>query len=250
MAAYNFFAFYTASKQGKTGLTVTVDVYGPAGAEVTGAAATEVGGGLYKYTHTDATDGDYTAVFKTADATVDMQHVPALAATPVWETSTRTITSFGTLIADIWAYTTRTITMAVATVLSAISSLGDITALRGDTFTVSLTGLGNISTRSSLALVVKASKNDSDTAAVLYVSEADGLTLVNGAAYTTPAHGVITVTDATAGNITLTIHATAMALLSPGVRVYDVQYVLADGTVRSTPASPFTVSADVNRAVS
>jgi len=102
----------------------------------------------------------------------------------------------------------------------------------------------------ALALVVKASKNDSDTAAVLYVSEADGLTLVNGAAYTTPAHGVITVTDATAGNITLTIHATAMALLSPGVRVYDVQYVLADGTVRSTPASPFTVSADVNRAVS
>jgi hypothetical protein len=79
MAVYLFYAFFVASKQGKTGLSPTVDVYGPGGAEVTGANATTIGGGLYSYSHTDAVDGDYSAVFKTADATVDQQWIPALA---------------------------------------------------------------------------------------------------------------------------------------------------------------------------
>ena len=76
-----FYAHYVASKAGKTGLVVTVDVYRDAVAVVTGAAATEVGGGLYAYTlagASTATPGAYAAVFKTADATVDQQHVPAL----------------------------------------------------------------------------------------------------------------------------------------------------------------------------
>jgi hypothetical protein len=79
MATYLFYAMFIASKVGKTGLSPTVDIWGPGGAEVTGANATTVGGGLYSYSHTDAVDGDYMAVFKTADATVDQQHVPALA---------------------------------------------------------------------------------------------------------------------------------------------------------------------------
>jgi hypothetical protein len=33
-------------------------------------------------------------------------------ATSVWSSATRTLTSFGTLIADIWAYTTRIVTAA------------------------------------------------------------------------------------------------------------------------------------------
>ena len=78
MAVYLFYGFFTASKVGKTGLVPTVDVWGPGGAEVTAANATEVGDGAYSYSHTDAVDGDYLAVFKTGDATVDFQHVPAL----------------------------------------------------------------------------------------------------------------------------------------------------------------------------
>lgn len=78
-----FLAFFIASKVGKTGLAdVTVDVYNPAGSEiVTGGSASEVGDGLYSYTLTAnlvATMGEYPAVFKTADATVDQQHIPAL----------------------------------------------------------------------------------------------------------------------------------------------------------------------------
>jgi hypothetical protein len=76
-----FLAFYTASKQGSTGLTVTVDVYDPAGTKIVDAsAATELAGGLYTYTlaASNSSAGEYVAIFKTTDANVDSQHVPSL----------------------------------------------------------------------------------------------------------------------------------------------------------------------------
>lgn len=76
--ALKFLAFYTASGVGKTGLTVTVDVFKNDTLIVTAASATEIGDGLYRYTlasgNNDA-EGEYVAVFKTADATVDGQHI-------------------------------------------------------------------------------------------------------------------------------------------------------------------------------
>lgn len=76
-----FLAFFTSNKQGKTALTVTVDVYAPSGTQiVTDAAATAIGGGLYSYTLTsnNSTEGEYAAIFKTSDSTVDAQHIPSL----------------------------------------------------------------------------------------------------------------------------------------------------------------------------
>lgn len=81
-----FYAFYVASKVGKTSLTVTVDVWehtrtGVATEIVSGGSATEIGDGLYKYVLSSASVdavGEYIAVFKTADSSVDQQHLPAL----------------------------------------------------------------------------------------------------------------------------------------------------------------------------
>jgi hypothetical protein len=76
-----FLAFFTASKQGKTGLTVTIDIYAPSGSQiVTGGSATAVGGGLYAYTLStnNSSEGEYAAIFKTSDTTVDSQHIPSL----------------------------------------------------------------------------------------------------------------------------------------------------------------------------
>ena len=74
--------FFTASKVGKTGLTVTVDVYNPAGTKiVTDGSASEIAGGLYTYSLASGlvtTAGNYRAVGKTSDATVDVQQLPAL----------------------------------------------------------------------------------------------------------------------------------------------------------------------------
>lgn len=76
-----FMAFYTSSKQGKTGLTVTIDIYDPSGTQiVTGGSATAIGGGLYAYTLStnNSAEGEYAAIFKTSDSTVDAQHIPSL----------------------------------------------------------------------------------------------------------------------------------------------------------------------------
>lgn len=80
--ALDFFAFYTASKLGKTGLTVTCTVRDRTGsAVVTAQAATELAGGLYRYTLTsgnNTAEGEYIAVFTTTDTTVDQRDIPAL----------------------------------------------------------------------------------------------------------------------------------------------------------------------------
>lgn len=77
-----FVAFFSYLRIGKTGLTVTVDVYNPAGTRiVTDGSAVELGGGLYYYSLSSGstgTEGEYIAVFKTATTAVDMQHVPSL----------------------------------------------------------------------------------------------------------------------------------------------------------------------------
>jgi hypothetical protein len=76
-----FLAFFTASKTGKTGLTVTIDIYDPSGSQiVTGGSATAIGGGLYSYTLStnNSAEGEYAAIFKTTDSTVDAQHIPSL----------------------------------------------------------------------------------------------------------------------------------------------------------------------------
>ena len=86
--ALTFYAFYVASKTGKTGLTVTIDVYETTSGTpiVSAGSATELGGGLYYYTLSSGSvdaSGAYVAVFKTADTSVDQQHIPA-----IWVTDT------------------------------------------------------------------------------------------------------------------------------------------------------------------
>jgi hypothetical protein len=77
-----FEAFYTASKLGVAELTVTVDVYDPAGTKIVSAAATTaLGGGWYYYTLASGsvtTAGRYRAIFTTATTTVDQRDIPAL----------------------------------------------------------------------------------------------------------------------------------------------------------------------------
>jgi 5-hydroxyisourate hydrolase-like protein (transthyretin family) len=78
--ALSFGAFYidNATGTGKTGLTVTVDIYRDSTKIITGAAATAAGDGLYRYvliaTQT-ATAGRYTAIFKTTDTTVRQRDI-------------------------------------------------------------------------------------------------------------------------------------------------------------------------------
>lgn len=79
--AVKFVCFFTKDGEGVTGLTVTVDVWNPAGSEIVSAgSAPEIGDGLYSYTlasGSTGTEGEYLAVFKTA-GDVDQAHLPSL----------------------------------------------------------------------------------------------------------------------------------------------------------------------------
>lgn len=78
--AIYFYAFFTASGLGATGLTVTVDVYRNRSEIVTAASASEMGDGVYYYqlaSGSNNAEGEYIAIFKTA-GTADQKHIPAI----------------------------------------------------------------------------------------------------------------------------------------------------------------------------
>lgn len=86
MASIIFYGQFTETKLGKTGLTVTANVFRVTRASsvvsqvVTALAAFEVGNGMYGYRldNADLTLYDFVAVFQTATLTVDLQEVPSL----------------------------------------------------------------------------------------------------------------------------------------------------------------------------
>ena len=83
----DFFSFFVSSKQGVTGLTVTVDVWKHLTATntssqiVTSGSATEIGGGLYRYQLGSASvteEGEYICIFKTSSGTPDQREIPSI----------------------------------------------------------------------------------------------------------------------------------------------------------------------------
>lgn len=89
-----------------------------------------------------------------------------------------------------------------------------------------------------------------DTTAVLQIEESAGLLRLNGEAYGTAADGAISVTDAAAGDLTITIKgAAAKELPVRSGLVYDLQ-ILVSGEPVTRSSGTFNVTADVTRAVS
>jgi len=153
-----------------------------------------------------------------------------------------------TLASEVWANGTRTLTQTAAEVAAVLAG-SDITIHRGDSFSLSLTGLGNISTRTKLWFTVK-SGDVADTLATIQIEETGGLLYLNGAAGTA-LQGDITVDDAVAGDITITLDEAATSLLAiANGLTYDVQVLTAAGGVQTLTEGAATVSRDITRAVS
>ena len=153
------------------------------------------------------------------------------------------------LAAQAWAYATRTLTQTVAEVAAALAG-STITAHRGDTLAISLTGLGSIAARSKLWFTVKASHELTDAQSTLLVEETAGLTVVNGAAHAATNDGAIVVTDAATGALTITIKPDVTDDLIPSPYYYDIQMLTAAGVVETLAYGAFTVNSDITRAVS
>lgn len=140
----------------------------------------------------------------------------------------------------------------VATVTAAVSGT-TITVYRGTTWIVALTGLGNISAYDSIYFSVKRYPTDSEDDAILRVyNNASGLLRFNGAAPTAATNGTITVDDAVAGDITITIQEEE----TDGAPIldcldYDIKGVDDDGNVvmLAYGTEKFTITADITQAI-
>jgi hypothetical protein len=272
-----FYAQYIASKIGKTGLTVTIDVFrltrssGAASQIVTGGSATEVGDGLYRYllSSADPITYDYAAAFKTTDATVDQQDIPALwtswslaYATELGrldDTVTSRLAASGYTVpptaAAVWAYTNRTLTQTLAQIIAALSGTS-ITIQRGDTFSITPTVTSNTG-YVSIDFTVKRSKSDPDEDALVCIRKnasgvGDGLLYINSLTPTdaglTSAAGTITVVSATSITIALSAAATKqLPELLDGY--YDVQYIFPLSVVNTVASGKCVIDEDVRQAV-
>lgn len=156
-------------------------------------------------------------------------------------------------INEVWSNATRTLTQTAQQIVTGLTG-STITVSRGDSFSVSLTGLGNVSSYVSLDFTIKYSPGDADADAVLRIrknasASNDGLLVLNGAPAPDATQGYVTIDNAALGNMTIVLSAADAALLAPDNYVFDVQMITAAGVTTLTNGT-FIVSADVTRATS
>jgi len=144
---------------------------------------------------------------------------------------------------DVWSCATRTLTMSGTSIVGAV--VGDqINILRGDTLSASITDLGDISDRTTLWFTVKTSRALADSAAIIQITEDDGLVYLNGAAAAASTDGSITVTDAVAGDITITLKPAATDDLIPAACYYDIQVLRNTGAVNTLSYGQVDINPD------
>jgi hypothetical protein len=240
-------AFTKNSGEPATGLTLTdITLYLTARNKSTGAL-TVVWDGTETAESEVTNTGIYTRVYASADLnTYDYFARGSYGGVTVLDTS-HVMGAYDSVGPDVWGNTIRTLTQSAAAVVAAVSG-SDITILRGDSWSATLTGLGDISARTKLWFTVKNRSDHTDSEAIVQIEETAGLVYLNGAAGT-PAAGDITVNDEVTGSITITLTAAATAALT--VRsglLYDVQMLTASGVTTLT-AGTSHVTADVTHAI-
>jgi len=195
-----------------------------------------------------------TLVFDTEMPTTVAGLAAQFAAIPaaVWAYATRTLTSISALLddisADVWGHNTRTLTQSAADVADAITG-SNISKLRGDYWSISLTSLGSLAGRTKLYFTVKRDSGQDDADSLIQIEETAGLLYVIHVAATTAANGSLAVTDESAGAVTITLADDETVNLKPGVYYYDLQIIDADGAKTVSDGGQFTITSDVTRAI-
>lgn len=121
---------------------------------------------------------------------------------------------------------------------------------RGDTWIIPFSNVGVITGYTKLWFTVKRRTSDLDADAILFIEKVGGLTVVNGAAYTTIADGAIAVTSDVTGTGTITVKPAVTKLIEPRDDLdYDLQ-ALVGAVVTTLQSGILMVTGDVTRAVS
>lgn len=213
--------------------------------------------GYYEYEYSGADALDLVCLFHTSDITVDQQDLVSYVVDKVYQPDQyKADVSALALEATLTAIKAKTDLMDASSIniVSPISGT-EITILRGDTFECSISGLGSLASYVSLDFTVKSDKSAADSAAIIRIrlnasGLSDGLLTLNGAAALNADDGAIVITDAVAGDITITLAASCTDDLATSTYVYDVQLIEADGEVSTLTSGKARVIADVTRAVS
>lgn len=159
----------------------------------------------------------------------------------------------GATAQDVWEYATRTLTQSAASVAAAVN--GDrITVYRGTRWSITLTGLGNISALDRIYFSVKKAWRDSeDNAMVRLRNGSNGLLRINKAAATSASAGTLTINDAVTGSITITIAAPETDAVVPDTYDYDIKGIDTDGdpvTMLAYGERQFIIKGDITQAIS
>ena len=164
-----------------------------------------------------------------------------------WNGSAETDPASG-VAAAVWAYATRRLTQSAVEVAAVVAG-EDLALFRGDTWEISLEGLGDLTGNQEIWFTAKGDSADSDSEAVLQITRTGGLERLNGAAGTA-LDGTLTIDNAALGNITIRLEASSSKLLEVWDRLsYDVQVLTAADAVETRTAGSLTVSPDVTLAV-
>lgn len=254
---------------GETGLTPTATIWQVLKVSpytktevVSAQTMTEIGRGIYFYPVSDADllTYDYLGVSLTSSSNViskelhmlrwdgaeeystelsrvdvTLSTIPSL----VWAAGSRTLTSFGTLIADIWRNPTRTLTMTRSDILSGTPPSGTNynfpTHVRGDTvekisFTVSVNGSPLNLTGATIEMYLRKDANR---------TLSDGLLLTT---FTTVDSGGLTVASAVDGEFDFDKQ---IVDVIPGTHNYDIEITLSDLSVYTYISGEWTITQDI-----
>jgi predicted DNA-binding ArsR family transcriptional regulator len=143
---------------------------------------------------------------------------------------------------EVWEYVSRTLTQSATEVTAAVSG-SSITQIRGNSWSIEITGVTLDSNKQQFML--KKSSGSSDDNAVLFIDSETGLLTVNG----------VTATDATKASLsyvgttlTVTVDASITAQLPAETLDYGIQSVTAAGAVSELYSGDFVITADIVRA--
>lgn len=166
----------------------------------------------------------------------------------IWSYGTRTLTSFGSLVSDIWSNITRTLTSSGGGSLTAqevwsyfrrtLTHINDVSELvvtsdsievmRGETISIDLSNLGNISDQTNIYFTVKTNYQTLDEDAIIQISSNEGLIVLNGTT-SGSSGGSINILDSASGSINIYLKDDESIKLqkSPSLR-FDVKVIRGD----------------------
>ncbi|MCK6483775.1 MAG: hypothetical protein HUU22_04840 [Phycisphaerae bacterium] len=152
------------------------------------------------------------------------------------------------IAAAVWTNAQRTLTQSIGELIELAQS-GRVLIVTHYSWSLSLTGLGDLTDADDLIFSLKSDPRQSDAAAAVQVRQTLGLVRINGAAAATAGDGAIVIDDAAAGDVTISLEETATELLDE-IRSgrYDLAVLRSGGAKNVLALGPAEVRLGITRA--